>query len=166
MGADGAWGEWSAAWTFTIDTVKPAKPTLLDPANTITILINQPIFDWDDVVDALDHYDLQVDDVSTFSSPIITVSVTDSAYPVIDALPDDVYYWRVQTVDAAGNASGWTAVWNVRINAEATPTPILSTPTNGGATNDATPTFNWGAVPGATLYRIQVDEDPCSPTAV
>lgn len=42
------------------------------------------------------------------------------------------------------------------------PTPELVSPENGGATNDATPTFEWSSVtdPSGVTYTLQVDNDP------
>ena len=48
--------------------------------------------------------------------------------PRLHPLDDALYYWRVQAVDTAGNASGWTLAWNVRVDAVATPGPVLSAP--------------------------------------
>ncbi len=37
--------------------------------------------------------------------------------------------------------------------------PTLSTPADGAASDNATPTFSWGAASGAESYQVQVDED-------
>ena len=163
QGGDGEWSAWSDVWTFTVDTVKPLKPTLLDPANTSTILTNLPTFDWSDTADT-NHYEIQVDNLSTFSSPEINqTNVVGSTYTATTALLDTKFYWRVQAVDAAGNKSGWTPVWNFIVNAVSTPTPVLLTPINATFTNDTTPTLTWDVVPGAILYRVQVDEESLIP---
>ena len=153
-GANGIWGPWSAVWTVTIDTVKPAKPTLLSPVKDALLTTNRPAFDWGDVLDAV-RYDLQVDNSSTFGSPEVVASPAGSAYTVTTPLADGRYYWRVRAVDLAGNSGSWSSAWTVWVDIDPTPAPTLVSPPNGSATNDNTPTFIWGAVTGATSYRIQ-----------
>ncbi|MEB2289285.1 MAG: hypothetical protein OZ934_14390, partial [Anaerolineae bacterium] len=134
-GADGIWGLWSAVWTVTVDTVKPAKPTLLSPETKAILNTSQPALDWSDVADAA-HYELQVDNSSTFGSPEVSTSVTPSAYTVSPPLPNGKYFWRVRTYDLAGNRSGWTSARSFTLTYApappemATPTPTLTlTPT-------------------------------------
>ena len=138
-GADGIWGLWSDVWTVTIDTVKPAKPTLLSPVSGAILSTGQPAFDWSDVADAA-YYDLQIDNSSTFGSPEVFVTVTGSAYTVTTPLPDGRYYWRVRTGDLAGNKSGWTSARSFTLaytpapleTATPTPTPIAVAPVGAG----------------------------------
>ena len=153
-GADGIWGLWSAVWTVTVDTVKPAKPTLLSPVKDDLVTTNLPSFDWGDVPDAA-RYDLQVDNSSAFGSPEVVAAPTGSAYTVTTPLADGRYYWRVRAVDLAGNVGSWSSAWTVWIDVDPAPAPTLVSPANGTPTNDNTPTFTWGAVTGATSYRIQ-----------
>ncbi|MCL4237456.1 MAG: M6 family metalloprotease domain-containing protein [Anaerolineae bacterium] len=157
-GADGIWGLWSAVWTVTVDTVKPAKPTLLSPEKDALVTTNQPSFDWDDVPDAV-RYDLQVDNSSAFGSPEVVAAPTGSAYTATVPLADGRYYWRVRAVDLAGNVGSWSSAWTVWVDVDPAPAPTLLTPPNGAPTNDNTPTFTWGAVPGLTSYRIQVSKN-------
>ncbi|MBI5957664.1 MAG: PD40 domain-containing protein, partial [Chloroflexi bacterium] len=154
----GVWGDWSDTWTFTIDTVKPPLPILLLPATKSTELTSQPTFDWSDAAEAV-RYDIQVDNNSDFSSPLFTNPAIPSQYTPDPGINDGVYYWRVRSVDAAGNVSSWTAGWNIRINAVPTPTPELNTPVEGGLTNKANPVFTWLAAVGVKSYRIQVDNE-------
>jgi immune inhibitor A len=156
-GADGLWGPWSAVWTVTIDTVKPAKPALLSPVKDALVTTNLPAFDWGDVPDAV-RYDLRVDNSSTFGSPEVSVTVTASAYTVTMPLPDGRYYWRVRAVDAAGNAGAWTSAWTVWVDITPAPAPTLLSPADGSPTNDNTPSFAWNAVPGLSAYRLQVSK--------
>ncbi len=156
-GADGIWGLWSAVWTVTVDTVKPARPTLLAPVKDALVTTNLPAFDWSDVPDA-PRYDLRVDNSSAFGSPEVSVSVTASAYTVTMPLADGRYYWRVRAVDAAGNAGAWSSAWTVWVDIDPAPAPTLVSPADGTPTRDNTPTFTWNAVPGLTAYRLQVSK--------
>jgi hypothetical protein len=60
-------------------------------------------------------YQVQVDDNSGFSSPVLDEpSLAASEYTVAagEVLPAGTYYWRVRATDGAGNASAWTSVWS------------------------------------------------------
>ncbi len=139
-GADGIWGLWSPVWTLGIDTVKPARPTLLSPATGAILSTSQPTLDWSDVADAA-RYELQIDNSSTFGSPEVFTSVTASAYTVTPPLPNGKYFWRVRTYDWAGNRSGWTSARSFTLaytpaplemaTPTLTPTPTVETPVNG-----------------------------------
>ena len=69
---------------------------------------------------------------------------------------------EARAYDAAGNVGPSTPV-TVSVNNDTTPpsTPALASPTNGSATNDSTPTFDWSNVsdPSGVVYHLQVDND-------
>ncbi|MGQ9849562.1 MAG: hypothetical protein ACUVSU_05860, partial [Aggregatilineaceae bacterium] len=146
-----------SVWTVTIDTVKPPKPTLLSPVKEDLLTTNLPAFDWSDVAGAA-YYELQVDNSSTFGSPEVFATATDSAYTVTAPLADGKYYWRARTIDLAGNVGAWASAWTVWVDIDPAPAPTLLSPADGSVTNDNTPTFSWGAVTGATSYRIQASQ--------
>jgi len=156
--SDGLWGAWSAPFTLTIDTVRPALPTLASPANNAITTNARPTFDWSDAADA-HHYLVVVDDSATFTTPNYTFESTTSSYTPDSALIDKAYYWRVRAVDAAGNVSGWTAAWKLRIDAVVTPVPVLLLPVDNGLTNRGAPTFSWEAATDVTRYQIQIDNN-------
>ncbi|MFA5392634.1 MAG: hypothetical protein WC306_03085 [Candidatus Paceibacterota bacterium] len=43
---------------------------------------------------------------------------------------DGVWYWQVRSVDAIGNTSSWSAVWNVIVDTQAPSTPEIVKPTD------------------------------------
>jgi len=113
-----ALGQWQAeadatTVSWTVDTTVPPAPNLLSPTNEASTSDTTPTFDWSDVTDASGvSYSLQIDDNADFSSPIISKEgLTESTYTLTkdEALSKGTYYWRVEAVDGAGNASGWTA---------------------------------------------------------
>ncbi len=159
---DGVWGAWSPVWTVTVDTVAPAIPVLGTPGNGEIIVSNLPTFDWGDVADAdLDHYEIQVDNDSTFASPISSGSPVPSTYTATGTpYPDNLYYWRVRAYDVAGNASAWSTIWMVRVDADPTNVPTLAAPANGLRTKVTKPVFSWNVTADANQYRLQVDNDP------
>jgi hypothetical protein len=99
------------------------------------------------------RYQVDVDDTSDFSSRVVVDAlVTTTSFKPPTALPQGMYFWRVQAVDAAGNVSGESAARTFTVF-------IGTAPANGVFTADTTPTFTWAAVTGATGYTLQVDDD-------
>jgi len=94
------------------DTVPPATPSPLSPADGSVTKDPRPAFDWSDAPDVpsgVDHYELQVSTDPAFGtlsySPSPAVS---QATPAAD-LPTATYYWRVRAVDKAGNAGDYSS---------------------------------------------------------
>jgi hypothetical protein len=63
------------------------------------------------------------------------------------------YWWRVRSLNAAGQYSLWSAVRTFRT---AIAPPTLVSPADGSETTNRRPTFDWSDVPGATSYTLQV----------
>ncbi len=86
------------------------------------------------------------------------------SYPAASSLQNGGwYYWRVRAINGDGVAGAWSAKWTFKLNQ--LPAPGLSSPAAGLKTKTM-PTLNWAVVPGATGYRIQIDnnQDFSSPT--
>jgi hypothetical protein len=98
-----------------------------------------------------------VDNNSGFTSPEIDTTSASSDYTPTSALSPGTYYWRVGASNSCGDSS-WSARWSFTILSEPS-TPSLMSPSDGSSTCDATPTFDWSPVSGATSYRIQVDNN-------
>jgi hypothetical protein len=158
-GTDGIWGGWSAPWFLTVDTMRPAPPTLVSPANNETTANAQPPFTWTGPLDGT-AYRLQIDTSPLFNTANRIDADGLLAPPYVPpALFDGKWHWRVRTYDAAGNASAWSAVFKVLVDAVVTPVPTLLSPAHLALTNDNTPTFEWSAEVGVNLYQLQVDND-------
>ncbi len=100
-----------ASGTYTI--MEP--PTLISPENGATTTDNTPTFDWSDVSGA-SNYELEVDNSSSFFSPVINQnSLTSSSYTATSSLSDDTCYWRVRAKDNQGNWGGWSDIWSFMI---------------------------------------------------
>ncbi|MFC1926574.1 hypothetical protein ACFLWV_02360 [Chloroflexota bacterium] len=159
-------GGWSAVWSFTVDTVGPPTPTLVSPADGISTNDTTPTLDWEDVFDPSEvTYDLQVDDTDdSFGSLVVDeTGIDDSFFDILVALPDGIYYWRVEAVDGAGNHNGvilWTEVWTFTVDTAAPAEPTLLLPEDDSYTNDTTPTLDWDNVvdPSGVIYTLEVDD--------
>lgn len=86
----------------------PSAPTLLSPANDSTPA--QPVqLDWSDVT-AATSYRIQIDDSSTFSSPLVvnqTVTTSQFTAPVLAARQ---HWWRVRGINSAGVSGPFSTV--------------------------------------------------------
>jgi N-acetylmuramoyl-L-alanine amidase len=92
--------------SFIYDSISPTTPTLLAPANGITVTLVPTGFFWrgplSDTGSTL-GYNLQVD------SRVLTQSTT--SYIPSGWFAKDTHTWRVRAFDAAGNRSPWTDFW-------------------------------------------------------
>jgi hypothetical protein len=83
-------------------------PTPLSPAVDARFNAGASIvFDWSDVAGAA-TYVIQIDNDSTFASPIVNRSVAVSTFTT-STLPATRMWWRVRAVDAAGVAGAWSS---------------------------------------------------------
>jgi len=125
--------------------VTPTSPILLSPEDDSFLSDSIFAFIWS-AVDGASRYWLQIDDDSSFLSPIINDStLTDSIYTPVTGLPNMSYYWRVR----AGNRfewSNWSSVWHFEIDTQSPTAPALVSPPDSGWLNDTTITFEWSEV--------------------
>jgi hypothetical protein len=144
--AAGNWGGWCTRWAVTIDATPPAKPVQLAPANGATLADNTPRYRWNAVSGAT-VYQLQLDNNSDFSSPILNKTLAGTAYTQPSALGDRTYYWRVRAQDEAGNWSAWSTRWSFIVNAVPMVQPTLIPTNTPRPTRSPQPTL----IPTATV---------------
>lgn len=104
-------------------------------------------------------YQLQIDDQPTFASPLENVHVDQPTYTSANELyPEGPLYWRVQPIDVANNALGWS---QTRTVTKTSPSPTLvsplATPEDPAipVVNGSVP-FRWEPQAFASRYDIQV----------
>jgi hypothetical protein len=149
----------SPVTTFTMDTGAPT-PALTSPADGSTTTDVSPSFGGTAGTAAGDSATVAIsiwDGTTASGTPVVsfdaTADGTTGAYAAAPAAPLDggTYTARAQQSDAAGNR-GASAATTFTVNApDATaPKPALTTPADGSATNDSTPSFagNAGTRPG------------------
>lgn len=110
---------WSTR-TFSVDQTAPVTPTLIAPADNsfFTSVPSTLTFDWTSSSDALTD-SLFVSTDSTFASGNIlalALSATQGGYNWTGALGGTVYFWKVRSVDSAGNRSNYSAVYRFDVN--------------------------------------------------
>jgi hypothetical protein len=94
--------------TSTSPPATPTAPSLLSPAQDATP--PQPVaFDWTDV-SAAATYRIQIDDSSTFSSPVVVDQRPTVSQFTAPTLAARQHWWRVRGINSAGTAGPWSAV--------------------------------------------------------
>jgi len=148
------------------------------PINGVSVDTQTPTLDWPAGSDS-DPWDspssftyvVQLSMTSDFSTVDYEYDTTDYGGPGVTELdvPDDLdwgwWYWRVQTVDGHGLASGWSAIHNFKV--DQTPQPPTSGFSPTGTIGTLTPTLQWdpGTDPDADdppaqmRYHVQLDDD-------
>ncbi len=117
----------------------PGAPTLVSPANASSQ--PQPItFDWSNTTSAT-SYQVQIDDSSAFTAPLVRdQTVTASEYSTT-GLPTTTHFWRVRGINVAGVAGAWSATRSVTPQAAPPPAQLstldLNPSTVAGGTQSA-----------------------------
>ena len=144
-------GAWSATRSFIIDTTAPAVPSLSSPADSAVLQTTTPALSVASVSGAK-YYQFQIAATNDFATPLLDVTPTSTSYTptTAQALPFGTLYWRAQSIDSAGNPSGWSTTRSFIVN-------ILKSPANSSYTTSQKPAFSWAAAAGALQYRLQVD---------
>ncbi|HEX5940784.1 MAG TPA: hypothetical protein VFY66_00840, partial [Anaerolineales bacterium] len=155
----------------------PAAPSLVSPANNAILPLNQSItFSWNPVAGAA-TYQIQIDDSSSFSSPLVLsrtgLTQTQTSHTFTS---ERTFWWRVRGRTASGTNGAWSTVRSFVIRRLTTPTPtrtptLTATPPLPTATGpSATPTIvtptstlpstptRTATVPAADTISIQLAE--------
>ncbi len=151
-------GLWSAARSFTLDTIAPAAPNLTSPLNGATSVGN-PTFLWGGVVGGK-VYEIELALTSDFASPVsltpgMPLAIT-SYKPTSVLSTLESYYWHVRARDVAGNWGNWSVARTVSIVPPVPTAPVLQSPATGTFVNNSKPVFAWNNVLSADSYRIQI----------
>ena len=165
-------GAWSAVRTIQVQSTPPPPPpptpgtaSLVSPANGAQV--TQPFrFDWSDVAAAA-WYTIEVDDGSSFASPLVFAATTTPSELTVSSLPNGALFWRVRAFNSDGVGGPFSAVRSVQVQSSAPPPPppgALPSPSLLSPANDARlrpgqqAVFDWSDVAGAATYTIQIDD--------
>lgn len=133
----------------------PAAPRALSPGGGASIS-GAPTLQWGRVTGAA-SYDVEVSSSPTFASVVYSVDNTANrrAVPTVALPPGDVH-WRVRSVSASGQMSGW-ATTVLSVSRSAGPTPV--SPADGDVLQQPfnPVVLNWHPVSGVQSYELEVD---------
>ena len=155
-------GAWMPTWAVVVTPKLPDKPRLVAPANKLLTPDDTPTFEWE-TVSGVTSYQLQVDDNSNFSSPLIDLTQPDELHYTAVGLPEGKLYWRVRAINSLGVPGKWSKKWYIKLDATPTQAPVLSAPADGAALTNKRFVLEWGKVTGAKRYELQIDSDPGFP---
>jgi alpha-tubulin suppressor-like RCC1 family protein len=136
---------WSETRTFRVDTLPPRPPDLTYPADGLQTNENRPTFSWQGVEDnslPVLYRVVLSDGANSWS----TDWTAGTSLTPATGLPDNLYTWRVEARDNAGNSS-LSAPRSLRIDTAPPVAPTLLSPSDHG----------WGASQ-ATLSWAQVSD--------
>ena len=157
-----------ATAVFTMESNPPPVPNLLTPEYGSLVSV-RPRFTWSQVSDPSGvTYNIQIAWDAAFSQLVLSEQgLSTPEYQITQAEELELtkkanpYYWRVQAVDRAGNASAWTSPGSFYTQDSTPPqTPILFLPEYDSQTS-VQPKFDWSDVtdPSGVTYSLQVARD-------
>lgn len=146
----GAESGWSNTVSVQVMLAAPVLAAISNPSNADAYLVN-----WSDVPGAT-GYRLEQSATNTFASVTIRYSGTISQYQVTGQ-PGETWYYRVFTL-MGGQESGPSNVASTTVAVSALSAPALNAISNPD--NDGAYTVTWGAVTGATGYRLEESRTP------
>jgi uncharacterized repeat protein (TIGR01451 family) len=116
---------WTSPWKINIDNTAPTAPVNGAP-NAIVIHTNIFDFTWDASSDASPvTYEYQASLNPTQTGGVLTTGLWHSGILPSNMIhssgaPDGDWYWQVRAIDAAGNTSAWSAIWDVTLDTTGT----------------------------------------------
>jgi len=87
-----------------LTSLPPDPPELSSPADATVDLSDAVTMVWHSQIHT-SSYRIQIASTLDFSSPIVSKTVTDTSYTVMDLLAGTMYYWRVNGINAAGHGA-------------------------------------------------------------
>ncbi|MFL5396433.1 MAG: hypothetical protein ACJ79P_00890, partial [Myxococcales bacterium] len=146
--------------TTNAQVAPPATPgpvTLVSPANADTP--PQPItFDWNGATSAV-SYEIQIDDGSSFTAPLVRdVTTTDTMYATT-GLATTTHFWRVRGINTAGVPGPFSAVRSFSPQPAPPPAALASmdanpNPVQGGTPSSGTAVLSTGAPDGGAVISL------------
>lgn len=129
---------------------------LLAPAEGTTIETSPIGFHWT-AVEGASAYHLQIV-TPGFEAPqqIITDSIVEDNF-YFEELPESAYEWRVNATNSGYGTSFSSAAFRVETNEDFSDQQVnLFSPSGNYLSKERSMTLDWGAVEGATVYRVQI----------
>ena len=135
----GNWGSWSVVRSITIKPLIPVAPVLTSPASAGTVTVFNPPLTWNAVPYAV-NYEIQIDDTSTLTSPVLTATTSELSYtPAF--LVNKTYYWRVRAINSVPENGAWSSIRSFKVNAPLD-TDLPTDPTGLTSTSHALDVFS------------------------
>ncbi len=166
--ANPVWFPMDRNWNITANFALAANqnpasaPALSGPADK-AVFNNQPTLSWGSVAPVgggVTHYELQISDVTSFSSTTLRTLIIPATSSTTVNLSDNSYYWRVRALNSyqvngewVRYPGPWSLVRSFTIDSTAPAVPVLLTPADAAVTNSM-PAFNWSGSTDSASYRF------------
>jgi subtilisin family serine protease len=126
--AEAVAGRWSRTWVFIIDTTSPPRPPrATSPINGATLSDPTPTFRWTRDAESAGYvFQLAADE--GFEIVLLEEALTRPRYDMSAPLLPGTYWWRVASLDAAGNQSAWARAAFTLVPDTAIATPTAEPP--------------------------------------
>ncbi len=136
--------------TFTVDTVPPAAPVVIAPANGSTTSDNTPTYSG--TAEAGTTVTILVDGAVVGT----TTANASGAWSFTPTTPlaDGAHTVKARATDAVGNTSADSNTNTFTVDTQPPVAPVVIAPANGSTTNDNTPTYSGTAEAGSTVTVI------------
>ncbi len=144
----GVGGPYSPGRLLTIDTTAPQTPVLQLPADFASIAATTVPLRWLPVPGAV-RYIVQWSAAADFSIHN-SAHVTTTTHTPAMTMPAGLYFWRVQAVDQAGNASPFSNPFRVTLNT------LAGSPPMPNAMPATSVVLRWSPLSWAQSYHVQV----------
>ncbi|MBI5727960.1 MAG: fibronectin type III domain-containing protein, partial [Ignavibacteriales bacterium] len=136
-------------------------PTLSTPLNNSYAVSTSPSLVWASVAGA-DSYHVQIATTNTFASLVSDGYAAGLSYAVSGLANGTEYFWRVKAIGAF-DSSDFSTEFKFTTSIAV---PVLASPADNSFGNATNPSLSWGAVTGASGYRVQVASDVSFTTIV
>ncbi|WP_224240615.1 adventurous gliding motility protein AgmC [Hyalangium gracile] len=145
--------------TFTVDTVAPAAPVVVTPANGSTTSDNTPTYTG--TAEPNSTVTVYVD--GNLVGTTTANASGDWSFTPTTALPDGQHTVYATATDAANNVSPNSNTNTFIVDTTPPAAPVVLSPANGSTISDSTPTYTGTAEPGSTV-TVYVDGNPVGTT--
>lgn len=140
----------SVAWSFTLDTIRPAVPVADASTCNITIVNLLPVLKWDRAEGAT-GYQVRLYTAGRPAETVTNPTINGRSYRPPAPLLATSYRWAVRAVDDAGNVSNFSSPeCTLNIESPSNASPILS------VFRDDTPTIRWGDLSWDRGYQVEI----------
>jgi len=146
-------------FTTVLNPTPPPAPGLFSPINNYITNLTTPTFTWVKVPRG-DYYEIQIDDTTAFSTPLVQSHKGLSgelSYTAPPLLPGS-YYWRVRAYNVNDEPGAWSAKREIVIDTTPPLSPILRTPTDNTSVRGS-PLFRWYRSATAVRYQFEYDDN-------
>jgi hypothetical protein len=173
--AAGTWTEWSERVRFVRDVTDPETPTLVLPDDGAPSGLSD-WFKWTKSEDDLYQFRFSVDGVidghligpmpfDPYGTGELLVfdghRLPVPYFAYVQGVPEGDFWWQVRAVDAAGNKSGWSDIWQTTIDLTEPERVQLDFPADASARSVDDVTFGWRApVETGLSYQLEVGPSP------